>query len=164
MTLRELKKNPSNLPLENALQSEIRQRQEVFEHRSQAHSISADEKSVTIKAIEFLEKCAQKAEQTTEPNKKFPTVKSLFAKEVKKHDKQIETDKSHLERAFSFIQQIWGVKQEMVLFLTELTSNAASLEFIQKWGCESYFKFNEDLLIYDVKEKLHQEVLNLNLD
>ena len=72
-----------------------------------------------------------------------------------------EEVKEYLENAFSFLAQAWGNGQEMILFMTELTANADSMHFIELWGSTSYFQYNQDLLIYDVHQKLQREITDL---
>lgn len=80
---------------------------------------------------------------------------------MKPHENQIEQVKSMLEAAFAFIEKVWGNHQEMVLFLTELTVGADSLDFIQQWGCDAYFRYNQELLAYDQEQRLTDEVERL---
>ncbi len=93
--------------------------------------------------------------------KEFEKVKKKFGKDVRRHEKQVEEVRSMLEAAFRFIETVWGDNQEMVLFMTELTAGADSLFFINQWGCESYFKYNQELLTYDQNHRLMMEVQGL---
>ena len=51
----------------------------------------------------------------------------------------------------------------MVLFLTELTANEESMLFVEMWGCDSYFRYNEELLIYDIHRNLRRKIADLGL-
>jgi hypothetical protein len=52
----------------------------------------------------------------------------------------------------------------MVLLMTELTASEESMLFIEMWGCDSYFKYDQELLIYDVHRNLQREIANLGLE
>jgi len=113
---------------------------------------------------EYVSLCAG-AERSgeSEPKKQFALVKKRFDTLVKKHQKQVEEVKRRLENAFGFLAQAWGNGQEMILFVTELTANADSMHFIELWGSDSYFRYNQDLLIYDVHQNLQREIADLLL-
>ena len=51
--------------------------------------------------------------------------------------------------------------QEMVLFLTELSSGYYSLKFINEHGNEEYFRYNRMLLLRERRDALRDEVLRL---
>ncbi len=72
--------------------------------------------------------------------------------------KSVQLWRTRLENAFAFIEQVWGCGQEMVYFVTELTAGAKSMEFISKWGSESYFRYNKELLTYDMREELRAQI------
>ena len=63
-----------------------------------------------------------------------------------------------LEAAFAFMAQAFAESQEMVVFVTELTVNPASHQFLTETGCERYFKYNKDLLLDHRKAALQQEL------
>ena len=63
-----------------------------------------------------------------------------------------------LEAAFDFMEQAFAESQEMVVFVTELTVNPASHQFLTENGCERYFKYNKDLLLDHRKAALQQEL------
>lgn len=47
----------------------------------------------------------------------------------------------------------------MTYFLTLLTSNRYCNTFISSYGCDSYYKYNDKLLLYDVKENLRNQIM-----
>ena len=80
------------------------------------------------------------------------------------HQKQVQETKLFLENSFGFVERTWGRSQEMVLLMTELTASEESMLFIEMWGCDSYFKYDQELLIYDVHRNLQREIANLGLE
>ena len=57
------------------------------------------------------------------------------------------------------MEQAFAESQEMVVFVTELTVNPASHQFLTENGCERYFKYNKDLLLDHRKAALQQGVV-----
>ncbi len=93
----------------------------------------------------------------------FQRIKKAFDKSVKAHRRQTGETRRFLENAFGFLERIWGRGQELVLFMTELTANEKSMRFLELWGCDAYFRLNQELLIYDVRSRLRREIAALDM-
>lgn len=126
-----------------------------------ANSLSVGQRREYRDSLALLQEYIVVCSKVQESEKRFTQVKKHFDAQAKKHQKQVEETKQHLENAFAFLAQAWGDGQEMVLFMTELTANANSMHFMEFWGSESYFKYNKDLLIYDVHRKLQRDIQEL---
>ena len=59
---------------------------------------------------------------------------------------------------FRFLEECFGVGQEMFFFMTVMTANRHSSSFLAKFGSESYFRHNEELLVYDLRENLRKDI------
>lgn len=83
--------------------------------------------------------------------KSFEEIKAAFAARVEE-DERVATDiNQSLDNAFNFISSIFGLGQEMIIFVTELTYNYHSVRFLAEHENESYSKYNKELL-FDQKE------------
>ncbi|MDO4530807.1 MAG: AAA family ATPase [Bacillota bacterium] len=82
----------------------------------------------------------------------FAEVKTLFAAEAAQREDAIEDASALLDHAFAFLEETFGAGQEMVIFITELTTNFYSVKFISENGCEKYYQDNTELL-FDEKQK-----------
>ena len=82
----------------------------------------------------------------------FALVKGLFAKEAEGRENAIADASAMLDNAFAFLEEVFGAGQEMVIFITELTTNFYSVKFISENGSEKYYRYNADLL-FDEKQK-----------
>lgn len=88
----------------------------------------------------------------------FAEVKTGFD-ETRELLEQLEQEtKTAVEYAFDFMEQAFEQKEEMVVFVTELTLGAASSMFLSEHGCERYFKYNEALLVGTRKAELLSEL------
>lgn len=71
----------------------------------------------------------------------------------------------HLTNSFDFMEKAFGNpqsltgSQEMVIFLTELSSAYHSLKFVRETGNEAYYKYNKLLLLGDRKQELNRQVM-----
>ena len=88
----------------------------------------------------------------------FAEVKTGFD-ETRALLEQLECEtKTAVEYAFDFMEQAFEQKEEMVVFVTELTLGAVSSLFLSEHGCERYFKYNEALLVGTRKAELLSEL------
>ncbi len=88
----------------------------------------------------------------------FQCLKSLFASREEARQNRISISDKHLTNSFSFISRYFGEGQELVIFLSELSSGYYSLKFVTDVGNEAYFKYNRYLLLQDRKQELKKEI------
>ena len=88
----------------------------------------------------------------------FDLLRGQFRALADQRETAQKTAAAALEAAFDFMEQAFAESQEMVVFVTELTVNPASHQFLTENGCERYFKYNKDLLLDHRKAALQQEL------
>ena len=88
----------------------------------------------------------------------FDLLRGQFGELADQREATQKTAAAALEAAFDFMEQAFAESQEMVVFVTELTVNPASHQFLTENGCERYFKYNKDLLLDHRKAALQQEL------
>lgn len=88
--------------------------------------------------------------------KDFDGQSSELAKEAKKAG-------SSLSNVFNFVEEVFGEGQEVLILVTELTSNTQTARFISRFGSDDYFRHNKELLFYERQKELILEIENLNL-
>ena len=59
---------------------------------------------------------------------------------------------------------MFGDGHEILLIVTELTSNYYTAKYISEYGCEKYFAHNQELLFYERQKKIMQALEQLDLD
>ena len=69
-----------------------------------------------------------------------------------------QTAEQYLEYAFDFLEGTGLTGQEMVIFITELNSNARSVAFLQECESERYFRYNKELLFSEKREKILEKL------
>ena len=93
--------------------------------------------------LDFL----RKHEQFTD----FGQVKSDYDLVVSEMKACAEATRARLDRLFSFVEEVWGSGQEMVILVTELTIGFYSSRFISRYGCDAYFRNNDSLKLHERK-------------
>ena len=102
-----------------------------------------------------------KEEGNGAPETDYGIVRDWFKTREENRRQQAVLTGEHLTNSFSFLHDVYGDSQEMVIFLTQLTAGSASLAFIRDWGNDAYYRYNKLLLLKDRKEELKAEILQL---
>ena len=88
----------------------------------------------------------------------FAKAKVFFTQENEQYEKMHQEAEQRIEYAFDFMEGAFGNSQEMVMFITELNSNAGSVAFLQESECERYYQYNKELLFDDKRKKLLEKI------
>ena len=94
----------------------------------------------------------------------FAPLKEWFAEREEKRLQEAGAVSGQLTHAFSFLAEVFGEGQEIVLFLQQLSAGKDSLQFLHEYGNEAYFKYNRLLLMDDRREELLREVRALSVE
>ena len=98
---------------------------------------------------------------TQDAREAFAYAKNWFAAREDARQQAIEETGAHLTNVFRAINQTFPQGQEMVLFLSELNAGYYSLKFVNECGNETYYHYNQLLLLKDRNDSLRQEILRL---
>ena len=91
----------------------------------------------------------------------FKAIKAEFDKTVKETKKLAQQAENGMSNALLFCEESFGEGQEILILITELTSNTHTAQFIAKFGCKEYFKHNKELLFYDRQQELMRQIAEL---
>lgn len=88
----------------------------------------------------------------------FVTIKAEYDAMVTAMRRDAVIASVHLESIFEFVVKVWPDGQETLILVTELTTNWYTARFIARYGSESYYKYNEELLFYERQTAIIQEL------
>ena len=87
-------------------------------------------------------------------------MQKICAEEKKEISAEAAAAGQALANAFAFLEAAFGEGQEILLFVTELTENFRTSQYIAKFGCEKYLQHNKDLMFYERQVRLAREIGN----
>lgn len=93
----------------------------------------------------------------------FAYMKEQFEKETAERANRIEAASRALENGFLLMEEAFMNSQEMVIFITELTTNYYAGKYISEYGCEKYYKYNKEILLSNKRNELRKEIDTLSL-
>ena len=156
-------KGPKMLPAER-LEGFVEEQKKKLEKGRKAGSLSQDKQVQMESLIDLLEDYAERLAGETDDRNAFDLLKMDFDQKVKEL-KQNGKDKGiFLENLFNFAEEVFTDGHELLLIVTELTSNYYTAKYISEYGCEKYFQHNKELLFYERQKKILEELDELELD
>lgn len=131
-----------------------------YKHKKKAELLTREEDYRYRQVIRMLEKILQEMKllSVQDADACFVKAKELFEQENTQYEKLQQEAEQKLEYAFDFMEGAFGNSQEMVMFITELNSNADSVVFLQENNCERYYQYNKELLFDDKRKKILEKI------
>ena len=96
--------------------------------------------------------------------KAFKIAKDLYDRRITALKEQASNAGQKISNAFDFCEDVFADGQEILIFVTELTANYYCAKFISHYGCDKYFKHNKELLFYERRKEIIQELELLDLE
>lgn len=158
--LRDMKKlsKDEQISLVEPMLELIGQDEKLLQAKKAQHMVSTVEIQQMCKVLQLEKDYVQMAGKKKTAKEQFQVLKKDFDGRAKKLAESTDMVKDALESVFHFFETVWAAGQEMIYFVTLLTGNQNCAGFIQDYGCESYYKYNDSLLLYDVHEELKKEI------
>ena len=104
---------------------------------------------------------AEKERRSWSARDQYTFIRDWFGQREVRRQAGIRAAGGKLTNAFRFLSRVYGEGQEMVLFLTDLSSGYYSLQFLNEHGNDAYFRYNRMLLLRDRRDALRDQVLQL---
>lgn len=128
-----------------------------------AGSASENRRRVMLRTADILEKFASETAGVKDFNESFDIIRDKFRTIVKAHAAQVGRTQEKLTGLFRFAESCWGDGREMLMIVTELTADASSAAFINRYGCEEYFRHNKELLFSERQIEIDRKIDQLEL-
>lgn len=126
-----------------------------------SESISKAEAAVKRELIRTLKRQRELVAGESKTATAFKSLKADYDKLLSEVKEKTKYTKERLTNAFVFLEKAFGEGQEMLIFVTELTANTESSQFISRHGCDEYFKHNKELLFFEREKELEAELEEL---
>lgn len=141
-------------PWENLFTGLIEEKETAFTRKRKAGLLEKTGERAGLKEQERLQFFLGETKKAgcREKEDAFAAIKALFAEEAEQREVAIDSASELLDNAFAFLEETFGAGQEMVIFITELTTNFYSVKFISENGSDKYYRYNQELL-FDEKQK-----------
>ena len=93
----------------------------------------------------------------------YAVLQEEFKKENDSLKKLAAKTGDELSNLFKFAETAFDNGNEMLIIVTELTTNLYSSSFISRYGCKEYFDHNQELMFYERQKELIRDIEELGL-
>ena len=111
--------------------------------------MSNDEVMIRTKTILVLREMYDRMDSLKSDSNAFQAVSTVFNQRRADLKAYVNKVSENLSNVFGFIEECFDRNREMLIFVTELTANYYSANFIQRYGCREYFKYSKELMFYE---------------
>ena len=138
----------------------IWQRQEKLKRAKEAGQMDKETRDLGLREINALEGYRQHLakEEITASGEAMEAVRGWFGGEVEKRRTLAAESSARFDNAFRFLEQTFGQSQELVIFVTEITSGHDTSWFVENFGCDAYFRHNKELLLDDTRRRIQEDI------
>ena len=128
-------------------------------------STDAKERPVRLAAARltsYLGSCNE--ERAVEGPGAFAVLNSRYGADTAAFRAQVDAASAQLDAAFSFVDSVYGDGNEMAVLVAELTARPASSQFINTFGSEKYYKYNNTVLVQSNRDDLLARIGGFDLE
>ena len=152
-------------PQGSAVLSEIRRsEEEKLDRERTGRSISKSHIHIRKNGIQCLQEMEKTAFAANESESASELIGQVIKNTREETRRKAETVKLRMSNLFGFVERAFGTGSEMLILVTDLTESTASADFISRYGCDEYFKYNRDLMFYERQYDISEQIDELDLD
>ena len=157
-----LKERISAESVSDVLESMIENRRTELKKSADAGHGNRELRDLRQKEINALEEYRETVEKLdlTEPQAAFEKVKELFGAEPRLREELAGKAGKEFDNAFRFLENSVGQSQELVMFVTEITSGYDTSWYVENFGCDAYFRHNSELLFDNTRRRIIEEIVS----
>ncbi len=146
-----------------ALEYTINKNKTNLENKLNSHSLSFSDKRKMTKVIEILIDYSDKAIAKDEIKDSFEVYKKHYHELREQYKEEGNKVSDYLSNIFVFFEDVFKSSDEMLILVTEMTINEYTAQFINRFGCKEYFRYNKELLFAERHRNIVSEIENLEV-
>lgn len=93
----------------------------------------------------------------------FASIKAIYDQDVAAMKQAAAAAGAQLEQLFLFAEEVWPNGQELLILVTELTIHWHAARFIGRYGCQAYYRHNQELMFYQRQTEIIRELESLEV-
>ena len=141
------------------LQQLIFQQQEKLKRAQEAGQLEKEERDLSMRLVNTLEQYRENLRREEIPAAgAMDAVRTWFGQEVAGRKELGQETGRFFDNAFRFLEETFSQSQELVIFVTEITSGYDTSWFVENFGCSAYFRHNKELLFDDTRHRIREQI------
>ncbi|MBR1671679.1 MAG: AAA family ATPase [Fretibacterium sp.] len=156
--------------LSEVLRELAKSREEELSSGRRASSLSGQQQRELRRAAALLDLFRAELLKNERENghSSFDEVRALFQAQVQELRERADRAGKMLDNAFRFCEEAFTQGEnpgdEVLLFVTELTSNYYSARFIGHYGCDRYYLHNKELQFQERQQEIERQIEGMDWD
>lgn len=123
-----------------------------------ASALSKENERIKRSCIRFLEDAYKEALKSDEP---FEVIRDRYNMEIAAVRERSDSIREELENLFAFADRAYSGGNEMLILVTEMTVNSYTSRFIVRYGCDSYMKYKDEMMLDERNINMQEEIKEL---
>lgn len=140
-----------------AMGDEIRSMEEEMERARVCGTLTSEKQRCFERILAFLRRHERAGSD-------FAAVKAEYDSMVAELRRAADAALRRLESMFTFAEKVWPEGQELLIMVTELTMSHYAARFISRYGCDAYYRHNQELMFYQRRTDIIRRMEQLQTD
>lgn len=124
-------------------------------------SMDDEKRKVFIRTIDILHDMETSIAGIENYSESYGILRDKFRDVVRTHAADVSDAQTRMSGLMKFAEKCWGEGKEMLMIVTELTADPYSVDFINRYGCDEYFRHNKDLLFSERQIEIDRKIQEL---
>ncbi|MBO4337369.1 MAG: AAA family ATPase [Lachnospiraceae bacterium] len=150
-------KDKSKEEVKEGLEKACERKLEQLNSKKSAGALSPEDEKRNKRCIDLLSQLISSADD-------FEGIKTGYEEKVRAMKQRASECRQKAENVFDFVAGALDETGNMLVFVTELTQDKDAASFIAAFGCESYQKYSESLMVSQRMEGVSKKIEELNLN
>lgn len=160
--LKQLKTDIENSSVEDVLKSYISELERENNILRDSNSLSQEQSDLFVMEKSALESYIEKAVKGEDPLK---AVRTAYKKDVADYNADRKKTEKHFSNVFNYCDSAFGKSgQELLILITEISTNNYCAEYISKNGCAEYYAHDSELMFHERNLEIIQELEKFDSD
>ncbi len=149
--------------IKETLEEPLSEREATLQRKISANTIKTEDIRLQRLIIKFLHELLVlcNTSKTTSGKAAFDTLQAAYKKEVETLKPLADETSKKMDNAFDFIEACFGNGREMLVFMAELSTRAATTSFIAHYGNKNYYAHNDELQVDSTRSDLESRISSL---
>ncbi|MBR1737064.1 MAG: AAA family ATPase [Firmicutes bacterium] len=147
-----------------AMERLISEKMSEIDAGKKAGSLSENDIRIEKAVVDLLFKYKNPIVESDNAKQAYENIKEDHNKNLSIREDAKNNTIKYLKNAFLFCEEVFGDGDEMLVLVTEITSNKHILSFINKYGCDEYFKHSKELMFHEREIDIVNELKEISLE
>ena len=137
----------------------------IIQAKERANSLARDEKKILKQIVCFFGDARNSINQKIKEaaDDEFSIIKELYELKVEEMRENTCLINKKLDNLFIFVEKAFNDDNHLLILVNELTANIYTSRYISLFGCDSYYEYQDKLMISERKNSINERLIKLEM-